>query len=249
MNCLTFISGWDTVTLGFGGLIIGCLAGLLGIGGGILMVPLMVSLGLPPVQGVATSTVAMLLISISGSWQNWRMGQLKFQKVISLGFPSLLTAQVGVYWLQYIPSYVLMSCFIVLLLASIYLIQLRRKLSQQEDVSQFQTPAWISNLGRIFTGSASGLLAGLFGISGGVIMVPLQIILLGEPMGIAAPTSLGVVVISASSAFMGHAVTGNVLYSVGILLGITGAIGVQIGTRLLPKIPELFKSLNSGVPS
>lgn len=249
MNCLAFIPIGDAVTLGFGGLTIGCLAGLLGIGGGILMVPLMVSLGLPPVQGVATSTVAMLLISISGSLQNWRMGQLKFHKVISLGFPSLLTAQVGVYLLQYIPSYILMSCFIVLLLASIFLIQWRRKLSQKEDISQFQTPQWISDLGRIFTGSASGLLAGLFGISGGVIMVPLQIILLGEPMSVAAPTSLGVVVISASSAFMGHAVTGHVLYSVGILLGITGAIGVQIGTRLLPKIPVFFKSSSSGVPS
>ena len=88
-------------------------------------------------------------------------------------------------------------------------------------------------------------MAGLFGIGGGIIMVPLQIMLLGESMNVAASTSLGVVVLSSSSALLGHAIKGNVIYSLGIMLGITGAIGVQLGTRLLPKIITLIASLNS----
>lgn len=232
-----------TIALGLGGLIAGCLAGLLGIGGGILLVPLMVSLGLAPIQGVATSSFAMLFISISGSWQNWRMGKLSFQKVAILGLPSLVTAQLGVYLVKHIPGYLLMSAFGCLLVVNIFVIKLQGSLSKRVDTATERKQSWLLNLGRIFTGSAAGLLAGLFGIGGGIIMVPLQIVLLGEPINIAAPTSLAVVVLSASSAFTGHALKGNVLYPVGILLGITGAIGVQIGTRLLPKIPNLVARL------
>lgn len=248
MNSLTLIPPWDSLTLGIGGLIIGCLAGILGIGGGVLLVPMMVALGFTAIESVATSSFVMLLISVSGSLQNWRMGKLSFQKIIVLGLPSLLTAQLGVYLLGYIPSYVLMVACGVLLLANILLIKLRKNLSQVENIQQQPKFPWLLNLGRIFTGSVAGLLAGLLGISGGVVIVPLQIILLGEPMEIAAPTSLGVVVLSVLSAFGTHAVEGNVLYSVGILLGITGAIGAQIGTRILPKIPAFFANLTSGIP-
>ncbi|MBD2185285.1 sulfite exporter TauE/SafE family protein [Planktothrix sp. FACHB-1355] len=243
MNYLTLIFHSYPLALGFGGLIAGCLAGLLGIGGGIFLVPLMVSLGLTPIQAVATSSFAMLFISISGSLQNWRMGKLNFQKVIILGLPSLATAQLGVYLVKQIPGYLLIGAFGGLLLANIFVIKLQRSFSKTEDIAAPPKHSWLSNLGRFFTGSAAGLLAGLFGIGGGIIMVPLQIALLGEPMNIAAPTSLGVVVLSASSAFTGHAMKGNVLYSIGILLGITGAIGVQIGTRLLPKMPDLIAKL------
>ena len=245
MNYLESLPLFDSVILGIGGLIAGCLAGLLGIGGGILMVPLMVALGIAHTQGVATSSFAMLVISLSGSWQNWRMGNLNFQKILILGFPSLVTAQLGVYLLQYIPSSILMTCFAGLLIANIYLIQLRRNLSKNEDIQVTVKITWLLNLGRFLTGSTAGLLAGLFGIGGGIIMVPLQIMLLGESMNVAASTSLGVVVLSSSSALLGHAIKGNVIYSLGIMLGITGAIGVQLGTRLLPKIITLIASLNS----
>lgn len=85
------------LTLGLGGFIAGCLAGLSGIGGGLLLVPVMVGVGLSPVQAIGTSTLAKLMISASGSWQNWRMGNLDFQRLAMLGLPSLLSAQLGTY--------------------------------------------------------------------------------------------------------------------------------------------------------
>lgn len=60
--------------LATGGLFSGILAGLLGIGGGTVLVPLLVTLGYAPIQAVATSSLAILVTSISGSIQNWRMG-------------------------------------------------------------------------------------------------------------------------------------------------------------------------------
>ena len=56
------------LALGIGGFIAFCLAGMSGIGGGLLLVPLMMSMGFTPIQAVGTTTEAKLMISASGSW-------------------------------------------------------------------------------------------------------------------------------------------------------------------------------------
>lgn len=56
------------------GLVSGILAGLLGIGGGTLLVPLLVAIGYVTVKAVANSSLAILITSIFSSLQNWRMG-------------------------------------------------------------------------------------------------------------------------------------------------------------------------------
>jgi uncharacterized membrane protein YfcA len=66
----------NLVILAAGGLFSGVLAGFLGIGGGTILVPLLVGLGYTPVKAIATSSLAILITSISGSVQNWRMGYL-----------------------------------------------------------------------------------------------------------------------------------------------------------------------------
>jgi len=108
----------------------------------------------------------------------------------------------------------------------------------------YQIPdQYIKVIQRIITGSFGGLLAGLFGVGGGVIMVPLQILLLGESIKVAIQTSLGVIVITAFSACIGHAIRGNVLLIPGLLLGFGGLLGVQFSTRFLPKLPDKIVSL------
>jgi uncharacterized membrane protein YfcA len=96
---------------------------------------------------------------------------------------------------------------------------------------------------RLFTGGAAGILAGLFGVGGGVIMVPLQILLFGEKIKTAIQTSLGVIVITAISACVGHALRGNVLLVQGLILGAGGFIGAQITARFLPTLSERVVSL------
>jgi hypothetical protein len=69
-------------------------------------------------------------------------------------------------------------------------------------------------------------------------------LLLGEKIKVAIQTSLGVIVITAIAATMGHALKGNVLFGVGLILGMGGLIGAQISTRYLPKLPEKIVSLS-----
>jgi uncharacterized protein len=227
------------LSLVIGGLFSGILAGFLGIGGGTVLVPLQVALGYTPVQAVATSSLAIVITAISGSIQNWRMGYFDIKRVILLGFPALLTAQIGVYLASRIPSYILLTSFGLLLLFNIYLVELRKRLIQGQSQQQTFNPL----ISRIATGGAAGILAGLFGVGGGVIMVPLQMLLLAEPIKVAIQTSLGVIVITAISATIGHTLSGNVLFIPGIILGCGGLLGAQISTRFLPRLPDHVVSL------
>ncbi|OKH51525.1 permease [Calothrix sp. HK-06] len=228
------------ILLAVGGLVSGILAGFLGIGGGTVLVPLQVALGYTPLQAVATSSFSIVITSISGSIQNWRMGYLSFKRVIYLGLPAVITAQLGAELATRIPSYVLLVAFALLLLLNIYLVQLRKRLSNSEaEKGNNFNPV----LARLFTGGAAGVLAGLFGVGGGVIMVPLQILLLGETIKVAIQTSLGVIMITAISATIGHAAKGNISWTEGLILGIGGLIGAQISTRFLPKLPDHIVSL------
>ena len=223
-----------------GGLISGILAGLLGIGGGTILVPLLVTLGYAPVKAVATSSLAILITATSGTVQNWRMGYINTQRVIYLGIPAILTTQIGVYLASLFPPYLLLAAFGLLLLLNIYLVDLRKRITATEGQPRQQFNPLVSKIG---TGGAAGLLAGLFGVGGGVIMVPLQILLLGETIKVAIQTSLGVIVITAISATVGHALKGNVLFLDGVLLGGGGLLGAQLGTRYLPKLSDRIVSL------
>jgi uncharacterized protein len=229
---------WFILTIG--GLLSGVIAGLLGIGGGIITIPLLVTLGYTPLEAVATSSLAIVITSISGSIQNWLMGYFDFKRVIYLGIPAFLTTGIGVYFASKIAPYIILFAFGIILLANIYLIELRQQLATREGDNPAQFNPLISTIG---TGGAAGILASLFGLGGGTVMVPLQMLLLGENIKVAIRTSLGVIVITAVAACIGHALKGNILFLQGIILGCGGLLGVQMSTRLLPKLPDSVVSL------
>lgn len=223
----------------FAGILTGVLTGFLGVGGGTVLVPLLVSLGYTPIQSVATSSLAILITSIAASIQNWCMGYFKLKPLIFLGFPAIVTAQIGVLLAKRISAHLLLIEFGIFLLSNIYLIELRNQLTNKAKKNKHMPkPKIHPMLSKIATGGAAGLLAGLFGVGGGVIIVPLQILLLGENIKVAIQNSLGVIILTSISACIGHAVRGNILFTEGMLLGIRGILGVQVSTRLLPRLPD-----------
>jgi uncharacterized protein len=221
--------------LGFWGLFSGLLAGVLGIGGGIVLVPIIKTLGYSPVQAVATSSFAIIMTSLSGSWQNWQMGNLNLKRVFLLAFPAIFTAQIGAWFADYIEPYLLLASFSIFLLFNIFLSQIKKNV-----VTTNNSPKIDINpiLARTFTGGITGLLAGFFGIGGGVILVPMQILLLQEKIKAAIQISLGVIVITSISACVQHYLQGNVLFTEGFILGLGGLVGAQISTRFLPRLSD-----------
>ena len=222
------------------GFFAGIVAGILGIGGGTLLVPLMVTMGYPPKQAIATSSLAICLIATVGSWQNWRTQNLQLRKAFLLGLPAILTAHFGVALANFSQPQVLLTGFGLLLLSNIYLVQMRSSLAQKQELvdSKLSISAVKTSLFRLLTGGIAGILTGVFGVGGGVILVPLQILLLQEKIKQAIQTSLGAIVITSFVASLGHTMSGNTLFAPGFSLGLGGLFGVQISTRLLPKMPE-----------
>lgn len=222
----------------FWGLFSGLLAGVLGIGGGIVLVPIIKTFGYSPVQAVATSSLAIIMTSLSGSWQNWRMGNLDLKRVILLAIPAIFTAQIGAWFADYIKPYLLLGSFSIFLLLNIFLSQIKKNIITQNNPDKKENHQTNPLFARTLTGGLAGLLAGFFGIGGGVILVPMQILLLQEKIKAAIQISLGVIVITSISACVQHYIQGNILFIEGLILGLGGLVGAQISTRFLPKISD-----------
>lgn len=226
----------------------GVLSGLLGIGGGLLMVPALTVFGIPLVQATATSLVGVFLSSVSGSLRNLSAGELNWRVSLVLAGFGVVTAQVGAWLGNRLPDAWLSIAFAVLLIITIYLMNLRQRLQRQQnriaaEHDQFKSShavRWTPTAG---IGLLAGILSGLFGVGGGVIMVPLQMLFLSETIKAAVRTSLGAIVAIAISGLLQHAWNGNVLWIPGICLGLGGILGAQLGTRLLPRLPDRFVNL------
>jgi uncharacterized protein len=243
------------------GILTGVLSGILGVGGGLVMVPALTLFGLPLVQATATSLVAVFCSAASGSFQNLRIGDLDKSAALVLALFGIPTAQLGAWLGDRLPNPVLALGFAALLLTTIYLMTLKQKLQKQASLGGAvqgrtlgaeRSPRQSSFTNTAGIGLLAGILSGLFGVGGGIVMVPLQMLLLEQPIKIAVRTSLGAIVVIALSGILQHSLNHHVLWVPGLCLGIGGILGAQFGTRLLPKLPDqvvdrLFRVLLLGL--
>ncbi len=210
----------------------GVLAGLTGGGGGMFFVPMLMFAGLPVIEALATSNLGILITSAAGTGTNARQRTVPWRRVLWLGIPAIVLAPLGAWIAFRVPGELLIIGFIVLNLTNIVLTM--RKPAVDEDADNVRTP---TPLQYTATGGSGGLLAGLFGIGGGLIVVPLQILWLSTPIKIAARASLAVIMLSSAAAVIGHTVVdGGIHWQTGIMLGIGGVIGAPIGALLLRRI-------------
>lgn len=235
----------------------GTVAGVLGIGGGLLIVPLLTLWRIELVQATATSLLGVLLSALSGSGRNFAKGELRWRSALALGVCGLPTAQVGAWAANRMDDRVLAFSFAAFLVMMIFLVAYKKRLGSVE--TQAGSPP-VPNSGGdgvkkksgfwavVAIGVLAGFLSGLFGVGGGAVMVPLQMVTLGEPIKSAVRTSLGAIALIALSGLWRYGMQGNVLWGPGIALAIGGAIGAQFGTRLLgrlssDRVNQLFRAL------
>lgn len=89
-------------------------------------------------------------------------------------------------------------------------------------------------------GAVTGLLSGLFGIGGGVVLVPMLVMILGFQQRLAAGTSVAAILPAAVVGGIGYAVQGNVDWIAAVLLAAGIVVGAQIGSYLLSRVPTGF---------
>lgn len=101
------------------GLVGGVLAGLFGVGGGIVFVPaLVLGLGLTQLHAEASSLLAILPTAIVGSWRQHRYGNVDVRAALTVGLASVLGVQVGVAAAESLPESSLRRLFGVLLVVT-----------------------------------------------------------------------------------------------------------------------------------
>lgn len=249
----------DTVLLLALGGLVGFLSGLFGIGGGFLMTPLLIFIGLPPAIAVASQANQVIAASVSGMLAHWRRGNVDFKMGLVLLAGGLVGSLIGV-WLY---SLLRRIGQIDLAIALTYVILLgtvggimavesigailrrrraptaRRKLHQHTWVHGLplkmrfrRSRLYISALLPLGLGFGVGILAALMGVGGGFIMVPAMIYLLGMPTALVVGTSLFQVIFVAINVSFLQAWQNQTVDAVLAFLLVLGAvIGAEFGTR------------------
>ena len=100
------------------GLVAGVLAGMFGVGGGILFVPTLTWLGLSQVHAEATSLLAIIPTVLVGVWRQQRYGNVRWRAALVIGISSIAAAVAGAQVALALPEDVLRKLFAVLLLAT-----------------------------------------------------------------------------------------------------------------------------------
>jgi len=141
------------------------------------------------------------------------------------------------------PAYFKALLAIILVATGIYLIY-KKSIINGDELS-FES-VWVKIL--FYSSSfVAGIISSLFGIGGGVIFVPLMIMIIGLTMYVAAPTSQFILMITSLVGLTTHIFLGNPQYIPAILLSIGAFTGAQIGSRLSPKLSEQKLRLIIGI--
>ena len=249
--------------LGMGGMV-GVMSGLFGVGGGFLMTPLLIFLGITPAVAVATESNQIVASSVSGVLAHWRRGNVDFKMGGILLLGGLLGSTFGVYMfslLQELGQVDLMIslCYVIFLgtvgcLMFVEGIKTLLWVRRGRIAKRPHPPRWlkalpfkmrfrksklyISVLAPVGIGFIVGILSALMGVGGGFIIVPAMIYLLGMPTSVVIGTSLfQIIFVTANATFFQSYLNQTVDIVLALLLLLGGVIGAQIGTRLGDKLP------------
>lgn len=217
------------------GLIAGILGSMIGVGGGIIISPALTFLGFTPPQVASTSLFAVSSTSVSSTIAYARSNKIQYMLGIKMALLSIPGAIIGSYLSTGIdPGYFRVLLATILIATGIYLM-FRKSIINGNSFTLESTGVKILFFSATFV---AGIMSSLFGIGGGVIFVPLLIMIVGLTMHLAAPTSQFVVMITSIVGLTTHIILGNPEYLPAILLSVGAFGGAQIGSRLSTKLSE-----------
>jgi uncharacterized membrane protein YfcA len=217
------------------GLTAGFFGGLAGIGGGLIMIPLMVGiLRLSRHQAHGTSLVALVFTGLSGAISYGFNGSINFIAAICLAATAMLTARAGARYCHVLPEWKLKKYFGALLLFCGILLISKPLISKSSPV----VPLYFQIGVFLITGAFTGFLSGMMGVGGGTIMVPAMVLLAGFSQHVAQGTSLLVMIPAGGVGAFAHWKMGNV--ATGVLFGLVPGIilGAYLGGHIAHFIPE-----------
>ena len=246
------------LVLGMGGLV-GFLSGMFGVGGGFLMTPLLIFIGVPPAVAVGTQANQLVAASVSGVLAHWRRGNVDVKLGVVMLMGGMVGTVVGVWIFSMLQrvgqidiaitlSYVFFLGTIGMMMmveASRALIRRRTPTARRGKLHRHiwlhglplkmrfhRSKLYISALLPAGIGAVGGMLVAIMGIGGGFMLVPAMIYLLNMPTGLVAGTSLFQIIFTTAMATLLQAATNQTVdVMLALLLLIGGVVGAQFGTK------------------
>jgi len=247
------------------GMLVGGLSGLFGVGGGFLMTPLLIFLGIPPAVAVGTEAPHVLASSVSGVIAHWRRKNVDFKMGFFLMIGGVVGSTVGVNLFKILRIFgqidiVIQMLFLIFLgfigfsmafeSAKTTITKyrttssIRTKLHQHSWIHGLpfklrfhRSKLYISTIPPIVIGFFVGVLSAMMGVGGGFIMIPAMVYILGMSTNVVVGTSLfQIIFVTANSTFFQSYLNQTVDIVLASLMIVGGVIGAQIGARLGTKL-------------
>lgn len=222
------------------GVAVGLLSGLVGIGGGVLIVPfLYFFFDHPQLSGVlvgeemrtvlahGTSLFVIVPTAARGAWVFHRSRLVEWRAALPIGFVAVVAATVGTRVALALPPELLEMLFGVLLIASGVRLALRRPERAADENAQELRIGWAPVVG---TGVAVGLISSTLGVGGGMVAIPLLIHLIRVDIRRVAGTSVGIITITALAGVLSYVWAGA--GAPGLPSGAVGFVHVPVGIAM-----------------
>ncbi len=250
----------DIFLLLFLSLSVGILSGLFGVGGGFLMTPFLIFMGIPPVYAVPNEVNNILATSVSGSLTHWYKNTLDYKMGLLIVSGGVVGTLIGITTFTYFSEIGKISLIISLLYMYLLAIvgtlmiiegvkevdQARKKIIIKKKLHDHnwlqglpfrmrfpKSKLYESAMTPILLGLVVGFVAAMMGIGGAFLMVPAMIYIVGMPVKLIPGTSLFVTVFISAIVTILHAFNyGSIDLTLVIPLILGSILGVQIGQKL-----------------
>ena len=247
------------------GAAVGFLSGMFGVGGGVLMTPLLICSGVPPAGAVSTEANQIVASSVSGALAQWRRNNVDIRLGSVMLIGGILGSVVGVQIVKILREAGQIDLIISLayvtflgIIGALMLVESMRAIRRVQrgrpattrrpgqhnwvhglplKMRFTRSKLYISAIPPIVIGAFVGLLAAIMGVGGGFIMVPAMIYLLRVPTSVVVGTSLFQIIFVTAFVTILHSTTNQTVDAVlALVLMIGGAIGAQFGAQAGQKL-------------
>lgn len=218
------------------GLAAGCLSALLGVGGGLLMVPAMVlMLRVRQHRAHGTSLAVIIPTALAAVYRYHLAGRVEWDLVVPLAFGGVFGALIGAAVANAMGAALLKRVFgIFIVLVGLLMIIIKGDYRAGAALVGTDVGSWAIGV----VGLIAGVMSGLLGVGGGIVMVPAIVFLLGRDQHVAQGVSLAVIIpVSISGAWI-HARKGNVIPPLAFWISVGAVVGATVVGNAVQQIQE-----------
>ena len=211
------------------GILVGILSGFFGIGGGMILIPILMLLGIDIKTAIGISIVQMVFSSFYGSYLNHKKGSLILGEGVWVGVGGFVGGAIGAYASDLVPERILQYLFLGLLFFALY----RLFSSKVSDSGEVKT---LSSVVLFIVGFIIGIFAISLGVGGSILLTPILAGFLHYPIKKAVSAGLFFVAFSSVAGLFMKLSTGTIDLEKGLYVAFASLLGVFMGIWLKEKV-------------